>query len=119
MEKSVEEYLEVLRKVKGNDIVGVYRDIFKAFTFLIEKFVEIEKANPDVFEAIKGSSKYSVAFFDKLSREIDSSKMGLLVTIIFRLAAMAPKVFESTLDEKISLRNQLEKYIEGLEGSQK
>lgn len=115
MEKSLEDYLEVLRKVKGNDIVRVYRDIFKVFTFMIEKFAEIEKANPDVLEAIKGSSKQSVAFFDKLSREIDSAKMGLLVTILFRLAAMAPKVFESSLDEKISLKNQLEKYIEELE----
>lgn len=119
MEKSLEEYLETLRKVDGSDIIRVYRDIFKVFTFMIEKFVEIEKANPDVFEAIKGSSKHSVVFFDKLSREIDSAKMGSLVTVLFRLAAMAPKVFELSIDEKMNFKNQLERYIKELESGQK
>jgi hypothetical protein len=42
--------------------------------------------------------------------------MGILITVIFRLAAMAQRIFESPLDEKIRLKNEMRKLIDELKG---
>jgi hypothetical protein len=43
--------------------------------------------------------------------------MGILITVIFRLAAMAQTNFESPLDEKIRLKNEMRKLIDELKGA--
>jgi hypothetical protein len=59
----------------------------------VESYIEIEKSNSDIIEAVKGSSKYSIPFFDKLSRGVDVKQRGILITVIFRLAAVAQRIF--------------------------
>jgi hypothetical protein len=117
MERTLEEYSELLKRVNGKDVLRVYCDIFRAFTSAVESYIEIEKSNSDIVEAVKGSSKYSIPFFDKLSREIDVKQMGIFITVIFRLAAMAQRIFESPLDEKIRLKNEMRKLIDELKGA--